>query len=78
LTKLGNETLAGATSTRRWIEVALFDSDLMSQLEELNRDFTRDQAGAQPLERTAAQTADPAHPDKAGPNGHRIGYTDEG
>ena len=60
------------------IEVALFDSDLMSQLEELNRDFMRDQAGGQPLQRTAAQTADPADPDEVGPNGHRIGYTDEG
>jgi pyrimidine deaminase RibD-like protein len=60
------------------IEVALFDPDLMAQLEELNRDFRRDQAGAQHLERTAAQTSDPADPDEVGPNGHRVGYTDEG
>ena len=60
------------------IEVALFDPDLMAQLEELNRDFMRDQAGAQHLERTAAQTSDPADPDEVGPNGHRVGYTDEG
>ena len=34
------------------IEVALFDPDLMAQIEELNREFTRDQVGAQHLERT--------------------------
>lgn len=60
------------------IEVALFDSDLMSQVEELNREFTREQAGARHVKRTEAQTADPADPDEVGPNGHRVGYTDEG
>jgi pyrimidine deaminase RibD-like protein len=60
------------------IEVALFDPDLMAQLEELNRDFMRDQAGTQHIERTAAQTSDPADPDEVGPNGHRVGYTDDG
>ncbi len=60
------------------IEVALFDSDLMAQIEELNREFTREQVGAQRMERTAAQTSDPANPDEVGPNGHRVGYTDEG
>jgi pyrimidine deaminase RibD-like protein len=60
------------------IQVALFDSDLMAQVEELNREFTREQAGARHVERTEAQTADPADPDEVGPNGHRVGYTDEG
>jgi pyrimidine deaminase RibD-like protein len=60
------------------IEVALFDPDLMAQLEELNRDFIREQVGAQRIERTEAQTSDPADPDAVGPNGYRIGYTDEG
>jgi hypothetical protein len=60
------------------IEVALFNSDLMAQVEELNREFTREQAGARHVERTEAQTADPADPDEVGPNGHRVGYTDEG
>lgn len=60
------------------IEVARFDPDLMAQLEELNRDFVRDQAGAVHLERTALQTADPADPTEVGPNGHRVGYTDDG
>jgi pyrimidine deaminase RibD-like protein len=59
------------------IEIARFDPDLMAQIEELNREFTREQVGAQPLERTNAQTSDPA-PDELGPNGHRVGYTDDG
>ena len=50
----------------------------MAQLEELNRDFMREQAGAQHIKRTEAQTSDPADPDEVGPNGHRVGYTDEG
>lgn len=60
------------------IEVALFDPDLMAQIEEINREFRRDQVGAQPLERTRAQTSDPADPRDVGPNGHRVGYTDQG
>lgn len=60
------------------IEIARFDPDLMAQLEELNRDFVRDQAGAVHLERTALQTADPADPTEVGPNGHRVGYNDDG
>jgi pyrimidine deaminase RibD-like protein len=60
------------------IEVARFDPDLMAQIEELNRDFARLHAGARTPERTDAQTADPADPDEVGPNGHSVGYTDDG
>lgn len=60
------------------IEIARFDPDLMAQLEELNRDFTREQAGTQHLERTKEQTSDPADPSEVGPNGHRVGYNDDG
>lgn len=60
------------------IEVARFDSDLMAQIEELNREFARLHAGAQTPERTDAQTSDPANPDEVGPNGHRVGYTTDG
>jgi pyrimidine deaminase RibD-like protein len=59
------------------IQIGRFDPDLMSQIEELNREFTRAQVGAQHLERTLAQTSDPAL-DEVGPNGLRVGYTDEG
>lgn len=60
------------------IEIARFDSDLMAQIEELNREFARLHAGAQTPERSKAQTTDPADPEKVGPNGHRIGYTEDG
>src|SRR5205807_971018 len=55
-----------------------FDPDLMAQLEELNRDFAREHAGAAHLERSQLQTSDPADPAEVGPNGHRVGYTDDG
>jgi pyrimidine deaminase RibD-like protein len=55
------------------IQIARFDHDLMAQIEELNREFARLHAGARPLERTQAQTSDPADPEEVGPNGHRIG-----
>jgi pyrimidine deaminase RibD-like protein len=60
------------------IEIARFDPDLMAQIEELNREFTRLHAGPQSPDRTDEQTTDPADPEKVGPNGHRIGYTDDG
>jgi pyrimidine deaminase RibD-like protein len=60
------------------IQIARFDPDLMAQIEELNREFTREQTGAHHLERTKAQTSDPANPEEVGPNGHRVGYTAEG
>lgn len=60
------------------IQVARFDSDLMTQIEELNRDFARLHAGAPRAERTKAQTSDPADPHQVGPNGHQVGYTEEG
>ena len=50
----------------------------MAQIEELNREFARVHAGAQAPERTEAQTTDPADPEAVGPNGHRIGYTEDG
>lgn len=76
-----NETIRGRGELRlreAGIEVARFDPDLMAKIEELNRDFFRKQAGARHVERTHAQTADPADPGETGPNGHRIGYTDDG
>lgn len=60
------------------IEIARFDPDLMAQIEELNREFARLHAGAQTPQRTDAQTSDPADPNEVGPNGHRVGYTQDG
>ena len=58
------------------IETVFFDSDLMSELEELNRDFERQhQPGTM---RTSAQTTDPVKEGQVGPNGYRIGYTENG
>lgn len=60
------------------IEISRFDPDLMSQVEELNREFSRLHIGPGGPERSREQTRDPANPDLVGPNGHRIGYTEDG
>lgn len=76
-----NDTIRGRGELRlreAGIEIARFDSDLMAQIEELNREFARLHAGPRTPKRTEAQTSDPANPDEAGPNGHRVGYTQEG
>ena len=60
------------------IEVARFDSDLMTQIEEMNRDFEREQTSGRRRRRTTAETTDPVKPGERGPNGYRIGYTKSG
>jgi pyrimidine deaminase RibD-like protein len=61
------------------IEIAFFDAELMSVIEELNRDFIREHPiGRRRQQRTKAQTSDPVRPGEVGPNGHRIGYTKNG
>lgn len=60
------------------IEVGRFDSDLMAQIEELNRDFSRLHAGPQMPKRTDAETSDPVEPGALGPNGYPVGYSREG
>ena len=60
------------------IEVARFDPDLMSEIEELNREFIRIHTLGSKWRRTSAQTHDPVMAGEVGPNGHRIGYTREG
>jgi len=56
------------------IQIGRFDSDLMSVIEELSRDFLR-QHRPSVATRTTAQTTDPVEQGQVGPNGHRIGYT---
>jgi len=60
------------------IEIARFEPDLMSVIEELNRDFFREQRAAGRLQRTEAETRDPVQEGETGPNGYRIGYTEDG
>ena len=60
------------------IQIARFDPDIMSEVEEVNRDFSRDQTARPRLRRTKAQTIDPVEPGEVGPNGHRIGFTKSG
>jgi len=57
------------------IEIARFDSDLMPVIEEINRDFIREQAFGFIQRRIKSQTTDPVRPGETGPNGHRIGYS---
>ena len=60
------------------VEIARFDSDLMSEIEELNRDFFREHPMRPIRHRTQAETTDPVNPNAKGPNGYRIGYTKSG
>ena len=60
------------------IEIARFDPDLMSEIEELNREFNREHRSSFRRHRTKAETTDPVKSGEVGPNGHRIGYTDSG
>jgi len=60
------------------IEIARFDPDLMPEIEELNRDFMREQATGVRQRRTRAEATDPVKPGEVGPNGHRIGDTKNG
>lgn len=60
------------------IDIGRFDSDLMPVIEELNRDFIRQHWPRPQIQRTAAEKLDPVAQGQVGPNGHRIGYTDEG
>ena len=59
------------------VDIARFDSDLMAQVEELNRDFSRFHAVTSGLKRTETQLSDPAI-NEVGSNGHRVGYTEKG
>lgn len=59
------------------IEIGKFDSDLLPIIEELNRDFLRLHR-TNKTKRTAVETTDPVEIGTIGPNGHEIGYTENG
>lgn len=75
-----NRTIRGLGELRlqdAGIEITRFEPDLVLQLRELNREF----AALHPvrgIQRDASQTTDPVKLGEVGPNGHRIGYTDDG
>lgn len=60
------------------IKIARFDDDLIPILDELNREFLRQYRGEAKIERTPAETKDPVEPEAVGPNGFKIGYTENG
>lgn len=60
------------------ISISHFDSDLMPVIEELNRDFSRLHSLSYRRENVVAESVDPVEPDAVGPNGHRVGYTEQG
>ena len=76
-----NERVHGSGELRlrdAGIQIGRFDSDLMPIIEELNRHFSRQHRARSRLERTASETHDPVGEGETGPNGYRIGYTQEG
>ena len=75
-----NQTIRGLGELRlqeAGIEIARFDHDFVLKLRELNKEFSA-QHPVRGIQRDAAQTVDPVKPGETGPNGHRIGYTEEG
>lgn len=75
-----NQTIRGLGELRlqdAGIEITRFDPDFVLQLRELNKEFSA-QHPIRGMQRDAAQTVDPVKPGEVGPNGHRIGYTEDG
>jgi pyrimidine deaminase RibD-like protein len=75
-----NQTIRGLGELRlqdAGIEITWFDPDFVLQLRELNKEFSA-QHPVRGMQRDAAQTVDPVKPGEVGPNGHRIGYTEDG
>ncbi len=60
------------------VEIARFDPHLMTEIEELNREFSRLHPDAGPRRRSKAETTDPVRSGELGPNRCPIGYTQEG
>jgi len=75
-----NQTIRGLGELRlqeAGIEITRFAPDFVLQLRELNQQFSALHP-VRGMHRNAAQTNDPVKPGEVGPNGHRIGYNDDG
>jgi len=59
------------------IEITRFEPDLVLQLRALNKEFSALHP-VRGLERDSSQTTDPVKPGEVGPNGHKIGYNEDG
>lgn len=75
-----NQTIRGLGELRlqeAGVEITRFTPDLVLRLRELNQEF----AALHPVRgitREASQMVDPVKPGEVGPNGHKIGYNDDG
>lgn len=75
-----NQTIRGLGELRlqeAGVEITRFNPDLVLRLRELNQEF----AALHPVRgitREASQMVDPVKPGEVGPNGHKIGYNDDG
>ena len=75
-----NRTIRGLGELRlqdAGVEITRFEPDLVLRLREMNRDFAA-QHPVRGIQRDASQLIDPVKPGEVGPNGHRIGYTEDG
>ena len=59
------------------VEITRFEPDLVIRLREMNKEFLALHP-VRGIQRDASQTTDPVKPGELGPNGHRIGYNQEG
>lgn len=75
-----NQTIRGLGELRLQeadIEIKRFDHEHVLQLRELNKEFNA-QHPVRKMQRDAIQTIDPVRPGETGPNGHRIGFNEDG
>lgn len=75
-----NATIRGLGELRlqdAGVEITRFEPDLVSQLRELNREFSALHP-VRVIEREASQMTEPVMPGELGPNGHKIGYNEDG
>lgn len=75
-----NQTIRGLGELRlqdAGVEITRFDPDLVVVLRELNQEFSALHP-VRGIQRDASQVVDPVRLGETGPNGHKIGYNDDG